>query len=108
MTAQSSVVLQGANNVVVVNSSAVTTTGSGSTVTVVTNAGKSDEKREVRNVVIGIKGDSGTEIKSGLKAGEMVLMPTRVAGSSNGFPSSRFGGSAAGSLGGGAGGGPRG
>ena len=71
MTAQASVILQGVSNVVVVNSSAVITTGSGSTVTVVTNSGKPDEKQEIRNVVIGIKGDTGTEIKSGLKAGEI-------------------------------------
>lgn len=108
MTAQASVILQGVSNVVVISSSAVTTTGSGSTVTVVTNAGKPDEKQEVRNVVVGIKGDTGTEIKSGLKAGEVVLIPTRTNVSSNGFPNSRLGGGATtGTLGGNSGG-PRG
>ena len=106
MTAQASVILQGVSNVVVINSSAVTTTGSGSTVTVVTSAGKPDEKQEIRNVTIGIKGDTGTEIKSGLKAGEVVLIPTRNSLGSNGFPSSRFGsGATTGTLGGGSGGG---
>ena len=106
MTAQASVILQGVSNVVVINSSAVTTTGSGSTITVVTSAGKPDEKQEIRNVTIGIKGDTGTEIKSGLKAGEVVLIPTRNSLGSNGFPSSRFGsGATTGTLGGGSGGG---
>ena len=106
MTAQASVILQGVSNVVVINSSAVTTTGSGSTVTVVTNAGKKDEKHEIRNVTIGIKGDTGTEIKSGLKSGEVVLIPTRINIGNNGFPSSRFGsaGPSSGTLGGGGGG----
>ena len=102
MTAQASVILQGVSKVVVVNSSAVTTTGSGSTVTVVTNSGKPDEKQEIRKVVIGIKGDTGTEIKSGLNAGEVVLIPTRTSIGNNGFPSSRFGsGTTTGTLGGG-------
>ena len=50
---------------------------------------------------IGIKGDSGTEIKSGLSAGEVVLVPTRNSVGSSGFPSSRFGGAnTTGTLGG--------
>ncbi|WP_030437049.1 efflux RND transporter periplasmic adaptor subunit [Actinoplanes subtropicus] len=54
-----------------VNSAAITTSGTRHTVTVVANG-----VRTVREVQIGLVGDSTTQIKSGVQAGEQVLVTT--------------------------------
>jgi macrolide-specific efflux system membrane fusion protein len=92
-----------ASNVLSVPTAAVTTFGNISTVTVV---GKSVPTR----VTIGVKGDTYTEITSGLTAGQMVKLPTvNTSGTTtNTNPFTGGGGFGGGGLGGGGfgGGGP--
>lgn len=72
------VVLDEAANAIVVPSSAVSTTGTSSTVTVY-----DDGEEQVRDVEVGVVGDSVTEIVSGLRVGDEVVTSTGGAG---GFP----------------------
>ncbi|GAA4937580.1 efflux RND transporter periplasmic adaptor subunit [Actinoplanes utahensis] len=58
-------------NVVLVDAAAITRAGNRRTVTVVANG-----VRETRAVQIGLEGDAGTEITSGLTAGEQVVVKT--------------------------------
>jgi multidrug efflux pump subunit AcrA (membrane-fusion protein) len=60
-------------NVVQVSSLAITTTDAGSTVTVATN-GTLDGPTETRKVTTGLTASGNTEITSGLKAGEKVVI----------------------------------
>ncbi|MDO8731054.1 MAG: HlyD family efflux transporter periplasmic adaptor subunit [Actinomycetota bacterium] len=80
MTASVSVATSEASNVLVVPSTAITTLGGSSTVTV-----KRGDQETVVQVVTGVKGDSTTEITSGLTAGDVIVLPT-AATSSTGFP----------------------
>ncbi|MEV6343607.1 biotin/lipoyl-binding protein [Actinoplanes sp. NPDC051851] len=66
-------------NVVFVNSAAITTVGTKHTVSVVSNG-----VTETRSVEIGLEGDSGTEITSGLTAGEKVTVKTSTTTSDSG------------------------
>jgi hypothetical protein len=67
-------------NVVQVSSLAITTTDTGSTVTVATN-GTVDGPTETRKVTTGLTASGNTEITSGLKAGEKVVITiTRPGG----------------------------
>ncbi len=70
MTADVSVVVQTATNVLELPSAAITTTGPISTVTVLANGVK-----KVTTVTTGLVGDSTTQIESGLKVGEVVVEP---------------------------------
>lgn len=91
-----SVTVGQADNVVYVNSAAVTSAGSRHTVTVLENG-----QRVVRAVQIGLEGDSTTEIKSGLAAGEQVLISTPSNSSNQGtLPGGGFPGGGAGPGGG--------
>jgi macrolide-specific efflux system membrane fusion protein len=65
------------SNVLYVTSAAVKTAGGQSTVTVMQNG-----KPVVKTVQIGLVGDSGTEIKSGLKEGDQVVIASAGPGSS--------------------------
>lgn len=87
MTAQASVVTAEAPSVLAVTSTALTQRGNTYTVTMKpTKVGVAG----VRKVVtVGLKGDSSTEITSGLKAGDQVVLRTTTTSSTssnNGFP----------------------
>ena len=84
MTAEVDVTVAEADNVVHVTSSAVTGTGTNGRVTVL--VGKT---QTIRPVVVGLRGDTTTEIVAGLKAGETVVLPTLNI--SSGSSSSPFG-----------------
>jgi macrolide-specific efflux system membrane fusion protein len=64
------------SNVLYVPSAAVKTAGGQSTVTVLQNG-----KSVVKTVQIGLVGDSGTEIKSGLSEGDQVVIAIATPGS---------------------------
>ncbi len=71
-----------AEDALIVPTSAVTTTGSRHTVTVLENGAELTVPVE-----IGIEGDSGVQITSGLTAGQVVVLTSTSSGSiSNGFP----------------------
>ncbi|MBB4690433.1 efflux RND transporter periplasmic adaptor subunit [Paractinoplanes abujensis] len=86
-------------NAVMVSSAAITTAGNRHSVTVVTGGAQ-----EVRQVEIGLQGDSATQITSGLDAGERVVLTATSAttggGTQGGFPG---GGGFGGAVGGGGG-----
>ncbi|QSI46424.1 efflux RND transporter periplasmic adaptor subunit [Thermobispora bispora] len=99
-TASVQVVVGEAENVLTVPTSAIRTAGGQSTVTVIENG-----SRVVRRVEVGLRGDSTTEIRSGLLEGELVVR-FQAANQANDSSFPRFGG---GPMGGGpAGGGPAG
>ncbi len=100
MSANATVTTSERDNVLNVPSAAVTGTGQNARVTVVRNG-----KQQSVSVVAGLKGDSTTEVVSGLKAGQQVVTSTGTGTGatgtgtgSTGFPSGR-------GLGGGLGGG---
>jgi multidrug efflux pump subunit AcrA (membrane-fusion protein) len=84
-----------ATNVLYVPSTAITTTGTRHTVTVLANGVQTPT-----TVTIGVVGNSTTQIKSGLKAGQSVVLSTTTTSSTttNTFPG---GGPGGGGLGGG-------
>ncbi len=94
-TASLSITTGEKQDVLTVPSAAVTTTGGRSTVTV--TAGTAEETRTIE---VGLVGDSTTEVLSGLKAGEVVVLP-EAGGLPAGF--SFPGGGLSGGLGGGVG-----
>jgi hypothetical protein len=77
MTAQVAVIVDSRTNVLELPTSAITTTGLASTVTVVSNG-----KQTTEVVVLGLKGDSTTQIMSGVTAGQVVVQPTATVASS--------------------------
>jgi multidrug efflux pump subunit AcrA (membrane-fusion protein) len=81
MTASLSVVVDKAENVVTLPSSALTARGTAASVKVQTGATTKDV--EIRNLVLGLKGDTLIEIKSGLVAGDKVIV-TRGAATTTG------------------------
>ncbi len=83
-----------ADDALIVPSAAVRTAGGRSTVTVMQNG-----KQVPKIVQVGIQGDQGTQITSGLNEGDQVVIPTTGVTGGTGFPSGRFPG-----LGGGGGG----
>ncbi|MDP2288798.1 MAG: efflux RND transporter periplasmic adaptor subunit [Actinomycetota bacterium] len=99
MTANVAVTTSQASNVLVVPSTAINSLGGSSTVTV-----KKGEQETVVQVVVGVKGDSTTEITNGLSAGDIIVLPTASA-SNSGFPAGGIPGgrSGVGSLTGGGG-----
>lgn len=101
-TATVRVTTASAENVLYVPAAAVRTAGGQSTVTV-----QQGGKQVAKQVQIGVSGDQGTEIKSGLNEGDEVVITTTTSssgtsGSSGGFPG---GGGIGGAPGGGIGGG---
>jgi multidrug efflux pump subunit AcrA (membrane-fusion protein) len=103
-TATVQVVVSKAADVLYVPTAAVRTAGGRSTVTVLQNG-----EQVVKQVEVGVQGDQGTEITSGLNAGDRVMLSAGTGGSQppggGRFPGGGFGGG----LGGGrAGGGGRG
>ncbi|MFL6055565.1 MAG: efflux RND transporter periplasmic adaptor subunit [Actinoallomurus sp.] len=87
-----------AQDVLYVPTAAVRTAGGRSTVTVLQGG-----KQVLRVVQIGVQGDQGTEITSGLKEGDQVLLTLSATAGTGGFPSGRFPGvGGGGGLGGGA------
>ncbi|WP_236049546.1 efflux RND transporter periplasmic adaptor subunit [Paractinoplanes ovalisporus] len=88
-------------NAVMVNAAAITTVGNRHSVTVVANGAQ-----EVRQVEIGLEGDSATQITSGVEAGEQVQLTatsstTTGGGTQGGFPGGGAGFPGGGNLGGG-------
>lgn len=87
MTAQATVVTANAQAVLAVTSSALTQRGGTYFVTMKpTKVGVAGVRKAV---TVGLKGDSATEITSGLKAGDQVVLRTTTSSSSaanNGFP----------------------
>jgi multidrug efflux pump subunit AcrA (membrane-fusion protein) len=91
MSASAEVVVEQVKNAVTVPSEAISSLGNGKTVTV-----EADGKEETKTVTTGLVGDENTEVISGLKAGEKLVLPeTTVAtgglggteeGESTGFP----------------------
>jgi macrolide-specific efflux system membrane fusion protein len=100
MTADVSVVVQTATNTLELPSAAITTTGPISTVTVLANGVK-----KVTTVTTGLVGDSTTQIKSGLKAGEVVVEPVASVSAASSTGTSSTGGGFPGGGGGFPGGG---
>ncbi|OIQ76732.1 macrolide export protein MacA [mine drainage metagenome] len=92
MTANATLIVGSKSNVLAVPDTALTTRGGRTTVTVLA-AGV--QKRV--SVTVGLKGDSETEITSGLKSGDVLVLPS--ATTTSGFPSGGVPGS--GSFGGG-------
>jgi macrolide-specific efflux system membrane fusion protein len=75
MTANVTVVTASRTNVLAVPTAAIDTAGGASTVTVVSNG------RDItQDVVTGLEGDSTTEITSGLRAGDVILLSTGRSG----------------------------
>ena len=96
MSADVDVIVAQADNAISVSSSAVQTVGNRSTVTV----RRKGEDVSVA-VVTGIKGDSSTEIVTGLTAGAEVVLPTTtLTSSTGGLPSGLPAGGPPGGLGG--------
>ncbi|MEU8267233.1 efflux RND transporter periplasmic adaptor subunit [Sphaerisporangium sp. NPDC049002] len=97
------VVVAKADDVLTVPTSAITTAGGQNTVTVLENG-----KQVTKRVEIGVKGDSTTEITSGLNEGDQVVRATTGTGGNlqGGFPGGGFPGGGGIRLGG-AGGGVR-
>ena len=80
MTANVSVVVASANNVLELPTSAITTAGRLSTVTVLKNG-----KQTTQTVTTGLAGDTETQIASGLSAGDVVVEPSvTVSGTGTG------------------------
>lgn len=106
-TATAQVAVGKADDVLTVASSAVTTAGGQTTVTVLENG-----RQVVKRVEVGLKGDTTTEIKSGLQEGDQVVRPqasTTGEGGGIQFPGGGGGfGRGFGGGGGGGGGGGRG
>jgi membrane fusion protein, macrolide-specific efflux system len=90
-----------ARNAIYVNSAAVTTFGNRHTVTVVSGG-----RQQVEPVEVGLVGDTTTQILSGLRVGQQVLvnLASSTSGSGTGFPGGgvRIGGGLGGFGGGGA------
>ena len=102
MSASVTITTASAAQVLAVPSTSVTTAGTRSFVTVVTTDASGKQTQARTPVTIGLKGDSMTEITSGLKQGEQVTLSTATStSSSNGFPG---GGIPGGGFGGGGGG----
>ncbi len=103
MSASVTITTASATNVLAVPATSVTTTGSRSTVTVVTTDANGKQTLTRTNVTVGLKGDSMTEITSGLSAGQEVEFGSTSSTGANGFPTGGIPG--AGGLGGFGGGG---
>ncbi|HUW79226.1 MAG TPA: biotin/lipoyl-binding protein [Candidatus Nanopelagicaceae bacterium] len=95
MTANATVIVGAKSNVLTVSNSALNTRGGRTTVTVLSKG-----VQQQVNVTVGLKGDTDTEITSGLKAGEVLVLPASIAASS-GFPGGGVPGASTGTLGGG-------
>jgi len=106
MTANATLIVATKSNVLAVPDTALTTRGGRTTVTLL----KAGVQSRVA-VTVGLKGDSETEITSGLKEGDVLVLPTVIAASGGGFPTGGVPGAGTGTLGGagavGGGGAPR-
>jgi RND family efflux transporter MFP subunit len=86
MTTTATIITGSASNVLQVSAQAVTTQGNRSTVRLVKTV-KGKQETTSTPVVIGLKGDSTIEIKSGLKTGDTVAISTSSRSSTgSGFP----------------------
>jgi membrane fusion protein, macrolide-specific efflux system len=91
-----------AQDVLYVPTAAVRTAGGRSTVTVLQNG-----EQTQRPVQTGVQGDQGTEITSGLRDGDQVMITSTATAGTGGFPAGRFPGVGGAGLGGARGGGRR-
>lgn len=94
-TAQLVVTAGEKQSVLRVSSSALTTIGDTTTATV----RSSDGSTATRQVTTGLKGDTYTEVLSGLRAGDVVVLPTQSTTGSTGFTFPGGGGPVGGGLG---------
>jgi multidrug efflux pump subunit AcrA (membrane-fusion protein) len=102
MTANASVIVSQASNVLTVPNSAITHAGTASFVTVLSSNGKTRTRIPIQT---GTVGDSATEVTSGLVQGEKVVLPRLTTSTTTGTTGAgvgRFGGGG-GVLGGGGG-----
>jgi macrolide-specific efflux system membrane fusion protein len=99
MTANATLIVGTKSNVLAVPDSALTTRGGRTTVTVL----KAGVQSRV-TVTVGLKGDTETEITSGIKSGDVLVLPSSTASSGGGFPTGGVPGANTGTLGGGGGG----
>ncbi len=95
-TATVQVTVARADDVLYLPTAAVRTAGGQSTVTVLDKGEKVS-----RTVRVGVQGDAGTEISSGLAEGDQVVIATTGTGTGTGFPTGRFPGGGGGFGGGG-------
>jgi multidrug efflux pump subunit AcrA (membrane-fusion protein) len=102
MTVNAVVTVNESDNVIAVPNAAVHTASDGTTTVTVLDPNGQQEQREVE---IGLVGDSATEIKRGLNAGEKVVLPTvRLSTTTGGGAGGRgffFGGGGGGAIRGG-------
>jgi len=82
MSASAEVVVEQVGNALAVTSEAITSGPGGGSVTVL-----EDSKEAQRSVTTGLKGDETTQVLSGLKAGETVVLPEITAAGGEGAPS---------------------
>jgi multidrug efflux pump subunit AcrA (membrane-fusion protein) len=82
MSASAEVVVEQVGNALAVTSEAITSGPGGGSVTVL-----EDGKEAQRSVTTGLKGDETTQVLSGLKAGETVVLPEITAAGGEGAPS---------------------
>ena len=97
-TASLSITTATAANVLYVQSAALTKIGPTTTATV-----EKDGAQKVVTVTTGLAGDNGTEVKSGLSAGDVVVLPQSSTGTGSGgftFPGGGLGGGLGGGIGG--------
>ena len=88
MTANLSVVVAEADNVLVVPSSAITRRGQAATLTVL----QADGTRVITPIETGVVGDSTTEVTSGVNEGDRILLPTLNSSTRTGGGGGVFGG----------------
>ena len=79
-TASLSITTATAANVLYVQSSALTTLGQTTTATVLKNGAQ-----QIVTVTTGLAGDNGTEVKTGLSVGDVVVVPQSSGTGSTGF-----------------------
>lgn len=100
MSAQVTITTASASGVLALPASAITTNGSRTLVNVVTTDAEGVRTTTRTEVTVGLKGDSLTEILSGLKEGDEVAISSTTSGATSAFPGGGIPGSGMG-LGGG-------
>lgn len=101
MSASVTITTASASGVLAVPATAVTSAGTRSFVTVVRTNASGKQTLARTDVTVGLKGDSMTQITSGLSAGEDVEFGTSSSTTNSGFPSGGIPGGGLDSLGGG-------
>lgn len=95
MTANASVVVQQANNVLTLPNAAITRLGTLAFVNLLSSDGKTQTRHQIQ---IGTVGDTSTEIVSGLNAGDKVALPTLKTSTTSPAGRGGFGGGGGGAV----------